>query len=202
MIKLRNFSILILFVILFSGCANVQTGKYAQAILSKNFSQNKYKRIAIMPFQNVGKSGIDQTISDQFTIYFMRLGFTIIERSQIESILIEMDLKMDQPLTQKQLKEVGNKLSIDALLMGTMSYSYQPGSSQASGFTGKILSETPIGTYEGSSTGAYHILTQETLRLVSVESGEILISASGRPFSGGSISYEIYLKLKSLLNIE
>jgi len=173
-------------LVLFFSCAGVpisQTGSHARVSISPNYKPSQINKVAILPFENIGAPGIDQAIADKFAMYFMDLGFVVVERSQLEYVLSEMNLTNSNKLSPSQLEEIGVQLKIDAILMGTMQYKYVPGSSY-------------VNAYGGSSVEGHTKIIQETLRLVSISSGEVLISVQCPGVRGGSISEEIFLKLK------
>ena len=52
-------------------------------------------------------------------MYCMKMGFTIVERIQLESILHELNLEISGLLNKQDLNKIGQLLNIDIIVCGT-----------------------------------------------------------------------------------
>ena len=175
-------------LLIFAGCitTNSQYSSNAEIVMSPNFNLSMHKRIAILPFKNVGQDGYDPSISDKLSMYLMEMGFTVIERSQLEALFSEMKMELSGAIRQSELSKIGRLLNINAIVFGTATYRWIPG-------------RAFVNQYGGASKAGYYSLNSESLRFVDVATGEVLISAYCDN-SNGSISKEIVLAIKNKLS--
>ena len=160
-----------------------QTGASATTRLSPRFDKKK-NRVAILPFVNSGISGLDYGTPDKLALKLMEMGFIVVDRSQTEAIFTELKLNMSGAISPEQLKQVGKLLGIDLLAAGTLQYTRVPGSSYAYG--------NKFGT-SGNSVEGYDRLDGETIRMIDIETGEVMISSfcCDEKFNGSSMAVEI-----------
>ena len=177
-------SILIVFT-LFNCVPPTQTGENAQVFVSGNFDKNIHKKIAVFPFIQEGREGLDNSTSDKFSMHLMEMGYTVIDRSQINFVLNEAKLDMSGLVKSGNYTEVGSLLKVDVIVNGTISSYWREGQSVER--KGKTFTR-PAGW----------VLTGETVKFISVETGEVLITANvNARDSFGSMIKEIALKIQS-----
>jgi len=82
----------------------------------------------------------------------MKLGYTVVERTQLQTIIKELKLEIEG-LTQKDMQRLGKFLNIDAIIMGSLEYE-------------KIEGE-----------GGYWWLRSGTMRMIDITTGELVMSA-------------------------
>ena len=214
--SIQIFSLLLMF--LFVSCATPGTG--AKTIISNNFHFESKKRIAILPF--ITSAGtIDVGSADISSVKLMELGFVVVERLQIEQIFKELKLNYSGALSQQEIKKIGKLLNIDMLVFGTVNYRYVPAYAYSKGGyykeapapTVSITQPGVIPTEEkewvpGSSEirDAYYALESVGIRMVDIETGEVLLSSicrATRDFWTGAykdISDEIAESIKQKLD--
>jgi curli biogenesis system outer membrane secretion channel CsgG len=134
--------------------------------------------IAVLPFER-GEPGADHNetwwsmtsvkdagslVSDMFTTELLRVpGFRLVERSQINRVLQELDLSLTDLISKKSAQQIGQLLGVEAVILGSVS-DYR----QSRDWTG------------GSSS-----VFSYSMRMVDVLTGTVLVSASISDFSGG-----------------
>ncbi|MBU0710334.1 MAG: CsgG/HfaB family protein [Bacteroidota bacterium] len=119
----KFFIIELLSVFIIHSCAPSVSG-----YINPEFSNIDLFRIAILPVTDtgriifdIGNSGINNTIIDQFTIELMKTGkFHIFERSQINHIINEQKFSLSD-ITETQRKQIGELANIDALFLLSIS---------------------------------------------------------------------------------
>jgi len=98
-------------------------------VISPNFDINKHRKIAVMPFYGIGRYNINEkgygTVevipSDIFAAKMMGIGFSVVERTQLQRIISELELSQSGLLAQSDINKVGNLLNVDLLVMGSAS---------------------------------------------------------------------------------
>jgi len=83
---------------------------------------NTIKNVAVLPFE-CGRPDVGITIADSLTAQLMESRFQIIERSQLDEILMEQGLGLSD-LIESQQYMVGEAEGIDALIVGNAIISY------------------------------------------------------------------------------
>ncbi|MDP2763102.1 MAG: CsgG/HfaB family protein [Enterobacteriaceae bacterium] len=143
------------------------------AVISNNFNFNKHKRIAVLPFKKTEglDKGYDYIVIDKIAMHCMELGFTVVDREQLEQIFNELKLELTGLLSQDNLNRIGKILNIDALVFGTIAY-----------VNGDFMDS-------------------ESMRFVDVTTGEVLISCYvQRKEDDTSLSSRMFQLLKSKLD--
>ena len=119
-------------------------------------------------------------------MHLMEMGYTVIDRSQINFVLNEAKLDMSGLVKSGNYTEVGSLLKVDVIVNGTISSYWRESESRTSS-SGKTFTR-PAGW----------VLTGETVKFISVETGEVLITANvNARDSFGSMIKEIALKIQS-----
>jgi len=128
-------------------------------------AQDKLK-IAIVDL----KAGVGRTqsqvdgLSDMLTASLFETGqFTIVERTQVNKIITERKFQASD-LSNAQIKTIGNILGVDALLIGTVNFTYR---------------ERTLENVVTEAKEEYNV----DIRLISVETGEILSAAGGNQYN-------------------
>lgn len=99
MLRLKSVLILVLLVLFISNVANAQS------------------KIAVMDFRaGTGVENVDG-MSAVFSTYFTPLGYTLVERTQIDRIIVEQGFQRSA-LTQEQMVRIGQLLNIQKMVVG------------------------------------------------------------------------------------
>ncbi len=175
---------LILLMALPLGCSSLMTqdGRRAQIIISANFDMQRNKKIAVLPFTNKGMPGSNESLSDELSTELMGLGFVVVERTRLQSILKEMKITADETFSKEKLNKIGEMLQLDCIVLGSAYYS---------SISGSMNTESSKGLYD---------LQKISFRMVELSTGQVMISGYCTPVFGGSMVKEIGIKLKSMIN--
>ena len=179
--------ILAVMALLLTGCGT--TGSSNESYLREDVDFAFVQRIAVLPFQNNSDDNYATVRTRDVTItHVLTLGlFDVVERDLVDSALREEVITPQAEIDPLSLKRLGNRLRVQAFLLGTVD----------------MAGQSRVG-----NTSAHEMAL--TLRLVEAESGMILWQASGHK-SGESFSrrllgikgddaYQITVKVvKSLL---
>ena len=104
-------------------CALGLTACTPHSVVSPTYNFSQMNRIGVMAFSN---SWADLNgVENLFAKYFIRAGFKVVERAQLESILREHHISVSGYLDPNTTREIGRILGVDALLIGEVS-SYSP----------------------------------------------------------------------------
>jgi curli biogenesis system outer membrane secretion channel CsgG len=91
-------------------------------VISPNFDIKKHQKVAVMPIYGERNNGVlEAQASDVFAAKLMEMGFTVVERTQIQRIFNELQLSMSGMLSKDELNKIGKLLNIDMIVMGTAS---------------------------------------------------------------------------------
>jgi curli biogenesis system outer membrane secretion channel CsgG len=120
-------------VFLLTGCYTIYkknsdfNSKELSVIVSPNFNFNKHKKLAVMPFKGKAYDParapyfvVEEQISDMFATRLMGVGFSIVERTQLERILSEQKLSASGLLSQSDINKIGKLMNVDMLVMGNL----------------------------------------------------------------------------------
>ena len=131
-----------------------------------------------MPFITFGneKEEVNFLVPDKFSRNLMEMGFTVVERTLIEQIFKELQLDYSGTISSENLKKIGKLLNIDLIVFGNVTYAHIP--AQANAY---------------NSVGDYYKLIAESLRIVDIETGEVMIISECAP------SQEFFLAKYSLI---
>ena len=161
---------------------------YAETFISKNFSKEKHDRLIVLPIQQQGIKGEDKynlSLTDKYSLEFMKLGFTVIDRSQLNLILEEKTLDMAGFVEKGNYKELKRLINADIVLVGLSEAEWVPPSSYM------------LGNNEIKNKGYINALSA-SIRIIDTETSEVLITsrtAQGRT----SKSTQIIMSIKSKL---
>jgi hypothetical protein len=162
-----------------------QPGKYSNTIVNPKFDFANKNRVAILPFHKTGQDGIEYTTSDKLANRLLEMGFTIVDRSQVDAAFNTLNLNAVGMISVEKLKEIGKLLPVDIIAVGTLHYEYIPNYDLA-----KALNAAPIGNKQ--------YLSGESLRLIDVNTGEVMVSSycCDPGFKGDSMIIEIAESIK------
>jgi len=99
----------------------------SEITVSQNFHFNKYKRVTVFPFINNKPEKYNYHISDQLSTSLMKRGYTVIERTQLEALLRELNIELTGLINQNDMMRIGKLLKIDTIVMGSLEYDIAPG---------------------------------------------------------------------------
>jgi len=90
-------------------------------VISPNFDINKHRKVAVMPIYGIDRKDgfLELQATDAFATQLMGMGFTVVERTQLQRIFNELQLSMSGMLSKNDLNKVGKLLGIDMIVMGT-----------------------------------------------------------------------------------
>lgn len=77
------------------------------------------RRIAIFPFECQDKA-LGGSIADTMGAGFMKLGFEVVERTKLATIVAEMDLQSTNLIQQDKLLKTGRLLGVEAMMFGSI----------------------------------------------------------------------------------
>ena len=158
---------LFLLVLMVSGCGNRTVSEY---YMREDVDFGYIQRIAVLPFQNNSEDKYAAERARDVTItQVLALGmFDTVEKTLVDNVLYEEALDPGVPLDPLTMKRIGQRLEVQALLLGTVD----------------LAGVSRIGR------AAYPEMAL-TLRLVEAESGLILWQASGN-LSGESTAKRLF----------
>ena len=103
-----------LILLTWTGCAN-------KIAINKNVAFEKIKKIAVLGFSTLDDSpGLGTTVANEFNFALLKYGFTVVERSYIQQILQEQNLTLSGAVSAKDLKDFGNLIGTDAVILGAI----------------------------------------------------------------------------------
>lgn len=161
--------LIVLMCLLISGCATVPE----MAIMSfkPNYDFSYIKRVAVLPF------GSRETVSDYFaTLVTSVAKFDIVERGQLDKILEEQKLGLSGLLDDKTRRELGRLLGVDAIFVGSAETTEHPYYRGGSYYQGTTITSPKAGV---------NYYTTVNVRLVDIETGDVLISCSDGSWDAG-----------------
>lgn len=196
-----KFFYIITILFLIPSCMVYIKGSIATTAISDNFQYKSGIKIAVLPFEEKGKqqTNINIAATDKLSAKLMEMGFIVVERTALESVLEELKLNYISILSDDNRKEVGKLLNADLLVFGTLTYEYEPSS-----YTSIPMVNFATGQSYGNiseATGSNYILTSGSIRIVDVESGEVKISSYTKSIRGYSITEEIAESIRQKLGL-
>ena len=185
--------LLMLSLLLIMSCAGTappQDGSNAETFISKNFSRENHDRLIILPIQRYGKGVVkefeyDYSISDKYSLEFMKLNFTILDRGQLNLMLNEKALDMAGFINQGDFRDLKELFNADMVLVGSSEVEWIP--PRTLNFNGM----------ESPQRGFYD-LKSSSIRIIDTQTSEVLITSQTNNWYG-SASTEIMLSIKSKL---
>jgi curli biogenesis system outer membrane secretion channel CsgG len=118
---------------LLTGCYTIYkrnsdfNAKELSVSVSPNYNFNKHKKLAVMPFKGKAYDTsqapyfvVEEQVSDMFATQLMGAGFSIVERTELQRILSELQLSTSGLLSKSDLNKIGKLMNIDMLVMGNL----------------------------------------------------------------------------------
>ena len=149
-----------------------------KTVRSPGYDANAVKRVAVSAL-----SGPDaqtgQSIADSLVPELMEMGFTVVERNQLETVMKEQSLQFTGALDPATIREVGRLAGVDALLVGD--YSAHMKTTR----TGMVRARRGLMRRRVAVRGPVRIEQNQvfdsiSLRLVSTATGEVLLTSVRR----------------------
>ena len=151
----REFMGCFVFLLVLAGCSSrTVSDSFTREDVDIGFVQS----IAVLPFENNSSDKYAPKLARDITITLvLALGlFDVVDKYLVDNMLYDEAIRVDDPLDPLSMKRMGQRLNVQALLLGTVDLA---------------------GTGEVGSTTYPEIAL--TLRLVEADSGMILWQASG-----------------------
>ncbi len=167
--NIRQITLFLLSAFLFLGCAT------ATSYTKPGIDFSTFKKCAIAQLECASNPSVGQEVADTIAIEFIRKGFNVIERSQLEAILEEEKLRQIG-LLRESTKETLLLSGIDSVVVGAVGSYYCAPSSVPIYFMGAILGVMP--------TNNCHVSI--SLKMLDVRTGDILWAANGSHSKNGS----------------
>lgn len=185
-----------------AGCATP-----AMVFVSRNYKPNQVHRVALMGFEDYpGTSGSGEVVASTFEKYLLLGDYSLVERRQVKGIIKEQSLQLSGAVSPATIRKLGQLLGVDALVFGNVTdfrnmreHTVMVDISQehSTPVYGKVVTtqksgDTTIKTVQNIVTGYDYYETNQivpevqtvpahvgiSVRLVDVQSGEVLWSAS------------------------
>lgn len=100
----------------FWGCA-----PRAVVFLSHDYNRHRVDRVAIMGFQDYpGAPGSGEITASTFEKYLLWAGYSLVERRQVEQVLKEQSLSLTGATDPATIRKIGRILGVDALVFGSL----------------------------------------------------------------------------------
>lgn len=197
---------------LLAGCATVPP----VVVLSPRYDHAAVRKVAVAGFSDFrGAAGSGEVAAATFEKYLLLGGYRLIERRQAELLVKEQKLQLTDQLDVESLRKVGKVLGVDALLFGSVTDYSEPrehtvmvtvAQQQSNPMYGSVETvhrdgDTLVRTTQPVVTGYSYTLNDQvvpetrstpahvglSVRLVDVQTGEVLWTASGES-EGGYLS--------------
>jgi len=183
---MKKFAVYTVGLLILTGCASLlkQDGHRAHVVVSPNFDRSRHKAVAVLPFKQIGKTGYDEALSDEFSMELMSMGFVVVERDRLENAMKDLKIPMDGSVPRDKLNKISELLALDCMVIGSAYYA-------------TISSSVNV-----ESGKSIYDIQKIALRFVYMKSGEVLISASCTPVFGGTMVKEIGIKLRQMIGAE
>ncbi len=108
-----NALILLAVLVLLSACASVSgSGDY-----NRSYDFSAIERTAVVSVDGIGGDAARDQIASMYNQALLGLGYSPIERSQIDQILEEQDFSRSQVTTASGAAEVGRILNVDSVVL-------------------------------------------------------------------------------------
>ncbi len=119
----RIFLLIPAFLLLLSCSAEkVVRGQDSVAIFSPAFNYETNKIIALLPFSNSGRGGLNYPITERFAANLIWAGFTVTDRSQLEQTAAKENINLSETPPRDQLAELGRRLGVGIIVVGSCIY--------------------------------------------------------------------------------
>lgn len=156
--KTKYITIAILIIAVISGCA------YQQVAMKKDYDFTKIKRVAVVGF--AGYSGFRNSgdvVADEFIMQLLNKGMSVIERSRIDVLMRERQIRQ---MDSETAKDIGKILGVDVVITGSVVKYVEDNKS--------IIYNTDKDGRTTSQITMSEARTEIYARMIDVQSGEIV----------------------------
>ncbi|MDE2314709.1 MAG: hypothetical protein KGL04_11110 [Elusimicrobia bacterium] len=95
----------------------------ATIFVSPQYNPSSVRTVAVLGFSDYpGAPGSGQMVSQIFEPYLLTLGYNVVERQQVQSVLQEQSFDLSGAVDMATTQQVGKLLGADALIMGSLTY--------------------------------------------------------------------------------
>jgi curli biogenesis system outer membrane secretion channel CsgG len=149
-----------------------------KTVKSPSLDSSAVKRVAVAalsgPYAETGQSIADSMVPD-----LMDMGFAVIERARLEGVLKEQSLQMTGVVDPDTLKKVGLIAGVDAVLMGDYT-AHTDTTVSRRGRVRRGLFRRRVMVRGATRVSQDVVFDSLSLRLVSIQTGEVLLSSTRR----------------------
>lgn len=157
-----------------------------KTVRSRSFDPATVKRVAVSALRGPDAE-VGESVSDSLVPDLMDMGFTVVERGQLERVLKEQSLQLTGAVDPATLKEVGRIAGVDAILVGDFSsHKERTVSRRRMTARRRLIFRRPLLMRGRITVTEGAVFDSLVLRLVSVTTGEVLLSSSKRGSFDGS----------------
>lgn len=180
-----KFIIIGIIISVFCGCA------YQQVAIKKGYDFSKIKRVAVVGFSgysNFRNSG--DVVADEFIMQLINKGFSVIERSRIDVLMRERQIRQ---MDSETAKDIGKILGVDVIITGSVI---------------KYVEDNKSTVYNTDSDGRMtsqitmsEARSEITARMIDVQSGEIVWTSRNQDVAfdiADAVSYTVSGLLSTL----
>lgn len=177
------------------GCKAAEPGSATRVSLSSDYPRGAQLRVLVLPVQVEGQPDftVSKTETDEISLRLMEIGYRVIDWQQAVARATTAGISAGGDLTDADVMRVARELGVDGVAKGRVTMGYQSAVSE-SGTKIESLTRTEIKngthrkdtviiredvptTYSHSSEGYYYPVSQ-SLNIIAVTSGELLLSAA------------------------
>jgi hypothetical protein len=117
MAAMKFFANLILIAALgLGGCAPKAVG-----VVHDTYNFGKIKRVAMVGFSDYpGAAGSGEITASAFEMHLLKMGYSVVERRQINKVLSEQALDLTGSIDQATLRKLGKLLGVQAIVLGSV----------------------------------------------------------------------------------
>jgi len=196
---MRTAAALLSAAVFWCGCA----GRSVVAV-KPGYDFARLGRVALLDFRDyAGQSGSGQLVSQALEPYLLRVGYNLVERSQVQKLLQEQAFSQTPAVSPETAEAMGRILGVDAVVMGSVTgfvpersdtylqtvqnVSYDPvyQTVQRKDRRGAVMTQQELSHYDVVTTNEQIPATYETpaaigfsARLVDATTGELLWTGS------------------------
>jgi hypothetical protein len=118
MYMMKIFPVIALALFLFIQLSGCKTG--VDIVISRHASPDEIKKVAIFKMERGGRYNQGERISDLLTHEFLKLGFDVVERSEIERLVKEQKFSVSGFIDPKEAVAIGKLSGADTIVIGSL----------------------------------------------------------------------------------
>lgn len=111
---IKKLSFLSLLVLMLLQCKSS-----VEVVISKHGDPDEIKKVAIFKINKLGHYQTSEKISDMLIHEFLKLGFDVVERSDIERLVKEQKLSVSGFIDPREAVAIGKLTGADTIVIGT-----------------------------------------------------------------------------------